>query len=106
MNYPVYSKSKKEQEHEYNIVISKDKDGNTCYTLYFTNSSIWSTHIRNTQASCIKDTGNGFIFPKLGKEIQYDEAVELLILLSFIKNKSNLSNDYEIREPSEIIVKI
>lgn len=70
--------------HEYNL-----KNENNIITLYYTNSDCWQLNFKGKVAMCLIDTGNGYkIQTPLRKKnnIDYDEALYLLIILSEIND--------------------
>ena len=69
--------------HDYNYEVHNDND----HTLYFSESSHWSSHVRGVIAMSIKDDGNGLqIKHGIGTKarIDYAEAERLFILLKLI----------------------
>jgi len=53
------------------------------HTLYYSNSSSWTSHVRGEIALQIEDHGNGLSIKRF--EIDYSEASQLLILLKIIE---------------------
>lgn len=90
---------KKNQDIEYYILVSNNKKK---YSMYYSESSIWNDHIKNTRILTIKDTGNGFKFNfkekiSLKNEIDYSNFNYIRILMSFINKKDKqLSPKYDI----------
>lgn len=50
----------------------------------------------------ITDNGNGYIFPKLTKDVDYAEGMELFLLLSFMNNQRPVGK-YDIVESTKIM---
>lgn len=75
-----------EQFIEYIIKVKVNKDkGYTKYTLYRSDNEIWSEHAQGEKIVSIKDDGDGLIFSRFDKKINYSSAEEIRILLNFIQ---------------------
>ena len=69
-------------ELEY-VIHERLTDKGLVFELKYSKSQCWSDHIRDTTALEILDDGNGVkLLPKLGKRIDYHEAIMLGILLT------------------------
>lgn len=56
------------------------------YTAYYSNSSMWSPHVRNTVAMVVVDNGNGLMFTQeKPKRLDYSEAELLKHILNKVK---------------------
>lgn len=58
------------------------------YTLYHADVEYWHSHVRNTAALEMTNTGNGFTFKSLKKKnkLDYEEAFLMYVLLSVEKD--------------------
>jgi hypothetical protein len=66
------------------------------------NGGHWSDHVRGKKIMSITDNGNGYIFPKLTKDVDYAEGMELFLLLSFMNNQRPVGK-YDIVESTKIM---
>lgn len=73
--------------HEYNIhEYLTPVDLDVCYELYTSNTEGWAEPYRNEKLLSITNNGNGYKMSRsLGKNIDYNNMAELLILLWFIQ---------------------
>lgn len=70
---------------EYYIEVTEDsKSGGTVYTLKRSKSDVWSDHIQGEVLMSVTDDGNGLVFDKKLKSIDYAAFVELTFLTKFI----------------------
>ena len=103
--FPVFSEN---GEHDYNISVENLRPEGTYYCIYYGSNSLWTN--KDKVIGGILDSGNGLKFDKAlhtyKTELGYDVVTAILILLAFIKNKGNLCDNYEIREPANIVAKI
>lgn len=70
--------------HEYDYIKDETHEQLTVHTLYYSNCTEWSDHIKNTIALVIVDTGNGVVIEDLTtetKEVNYLKLEQLNILL-------------------------
>lgn len=72
-----------EGHYEFDIFVDENGDYEREYSLMYSNNPPWTETIRGTLALKLTDTGNGFIFNKLTKKIDYGEAAYVKILLNF-----------------------
>lgn len=70
------------KKHEYNLVII-ESDKQTLYELYFSDNDCWLSNTQNTLAFKVIDNGNYYVTPK--KNLDYDQALYLSIILKYIK---------------------
>lgn len=93
-----------EKEIEYVIRATENKNGEEEYTLYTsTASSLWSENFKNKPLLTITNTGNGYVLSqKFGKNLDYNQAVELLVLLKFLNATTNLAGSYTIVNPINV----
>ena len=82
-------------EYEYDCIKKGKKE---IHTLYYAAVEGWSDELHNKPALTIEDFGDGFnIVTKLNyKELEYNEADQLLILLKIINTDSLYNCVYEI----------
>lgn len=67
-------------------VRKKTLNDTVVYTAYYSNSSQWMPHVRNTVAMEVVDTGNGLLFTQEKKnQLDYSEAELLKHILKKIK---------------------
>jgi hypothetical protein len=66
---------------EYVIIVTEKKKG-TEYSIFASDSNIWSEHIRNEKFMTMFDDGNGIKFSQTLKHLNYSEAEYVKILLS------------------------
>jgi len=77
--------------HEYDIHV-EDTDRGTKYSLIRSQAGHWSDHAKGQTVVAIMDDGDAITLSKhITKELGYDTAAELFILMSFI-NKQGFSN--------------
>lgn len=87
-----YAINNDNQDIEYIITIDDQ-----CVTLKRSNSSEWASDVRNTVVLTVKDTGDGYKIKwedKVGKMLDYAQAMELNIILSFLNKKQHLPMSY------------
>ena len=89
-----------QNRHEYDVVI-EDTDSYTLYSLYRSDSLIWS--FPGELIISIEDNGSDIeLSQELGKKLDYSTLVELKILLNIIANEDkNLSTPFEAIEVPE-----
>jgi hypothetical protein len=91
-------------DHEYDYV--KDEQAKvTSHLLFYSNTEIWSSDIRETLAASIEDDGNGYTLSgnarpgKKGRiDYQYAQQLELLLRLADLE----ITNKYELSVESRI----
>lgn len=85
------------------IVVEEEKE--ICYSLFTTDSKIWAENIRGVRLMSMIDDGNGLSFEKDLKDITYNEALYVRLLLGIERNISKKDNspDYKIIEYGEEI---
>jgi hypothetical protein len=77
--------------HEYDIYV-EDTDKGTKYSLVRSQGGHWSDSAKGQTVVAILNTGDGYKLSKhVSRDLQYDTAAELFILMSFI-NKQGFSN--------------
>lgn len=97
-------------EHEYNIVVKEIEPKVFSYSLLASDNSIWTNHIKGTELMSFVDNGNEIIIEgfdsitlnKTGKKIDYDVAMEFLLLLNF-RNKTVEKQKYKIINEKDLI---
>lgn len=94
--------------HEYTIIHTEWDNKETEYELNYSDSPPWQESIRGTRALSIIDHGNGFIFSRnFGVEVNYNDFLELKLLMNFIFNTGNtLSPEYYMKKLEETRIKI
>jgi hypothetical protein len=79
--------------HEYNLCVEQTNRG-TKYSLIRSQAGHWSDDARGKTVVAILDNGDGYQLSKhVSRDLQYDTAAELFILMSFI-NKQGFHNCY------------
>jgi hypothetical protein len=77
--------------HEYNIVV-ESTDAGTKYSLVRSNEEHWAEGHRGQTVCAILDNGDGYRLSKhVTRDLGYDIAAELFILMSYINKTDNLS---------------
>jgi len=71
-----------ENEHDYNIV-SKLTDDGLNITVYRSNSHTWQSNVRGEKILSLTNNGNGIVFDRKIKELDYSDLVVLRLLLNF-----------------------
>lgn len=82
-----------DDEIEYVIKHKIDKDGNVVYSIKFSKSDIWSSHVRNKKILSITDDGNGMYidYDLLNtSKLDYDEFAVMYILFKYIKKSDKI----------------
>lgn len=72
--------------HDYSIEVEDTSEG-IIYKLIRSNDSNWADEFKATKCLSILNTGDGLIFSKIEKELDYAAAAELFILLRFISKQ-------------------
>jgi hypothetical protein len=85
-------------EYEYDIHVKTTKKG-VRYTLFNSNSEIWNSGVKGEEILSMTNTGDGVIFDKKMKALDYSQLAELRILLGF----ENASDTKENRDDFKII---
>ena len=76
--YDIFSK---DNEHEYVVTVEKAKTGTT-YSLYASDSDIWTSLVRGKMLLQLRNTGNGITFKSpIKKTLDYPDTDHLRILL-------------------------
>ncbi len=77
--------------HEYDIHV-EETDRGTKYSLIRSKAGHWSEHAQDEKVCAILDDGDGYKLSKhITRNLGYDTAAELFILMSFI-NKQGFTN--------------
>lgn len=77
--------------HEYNLYV-EESDKGTKYSLIRSQAGHWSEDAKGQTVVAIMDDGDSMLLSKhVTKNLQYDTAAELFILMSFI-NKQGMHN--------------
>lgn len=77
--------------HEYDIHV-EETNGGTKYSLIRSKAGHWSEHAQEKTVCAILDDGDGYKLSKhITRNLGYDTAAELFILMSFI-NKQGFTN--------------
>lgn len=71
-----------DKQHEFDLVVIVSEK-QTLYELYFSDHECWTINTRNTLAFKVIDNGNYYVTPK--KNLGYDQALYLSIILKYIK---------------------
>ena len=107
--FELMSNEKYNNEHivEYVITVKEKKKG-LKYTLSYSNSHVWNSHVKGKKILSALDHGNGvtvkncasqYIGKAKGFNLEYDEFAELTMLFTFMKEFSNnMMMDLETRE--------
>lgn len=72
--------------HDYSIEM-KDTSKGIIYKLVRSSDANWADDFKVTECLSILNTGDGLIFSKINKELDYAAAAELYILLRFISKQ-------------------
>lgn len=81
------------EEVEYILLEAETPDGHPEYSLFRSNGAEWCEDAKGTLITSVVDNGNELKFDhRYGKNIGYDEFMELLILLRFIKAVDDLKS--------------
>ena len=83
---------------KYKIKVEQPENRTTCYSLYRSENSEWSDHVKNEKILIVEDTGNGLILQweeKVKKHnLDYSQADELRLILNFINSQSHMPSNY------------
>lgn len=72
--------------HDYSIEMKETSKG-IIYKLIRSGDANWADEFKRTKCLSILNTGDGLIFSKIEKELDYAAAAELYILLRFISKQ-------------------
>mgnify|MGYP003475781509 CR=1 FL=1 len=92
-------------EHEYTITVKETNKG-MVFSLFSSNSDIWTQEFRGVLLLSITDTGNGIIFSKFKKTMNHGDFFEVSLLIGFMNQTVNPSyglGDYNIIENKNVI---
>ena len=79
--------------HDYNIEVIED-DHSTNYSLYYSDNPAWN--FPNDFIISIIDNGSGFVVGDIDKDLDYQNAHELYILLAYVHKSANIFDKLEV----------
>jgi hypothetical protein len=92
---------------EYHVTVEEsDKSGHIHYSMFTSDSKIWSKSARNSLLMKITNTGNGIKIKKMKNKsfnFGYDEAFYLYVLLNTETNRSITSRRIQIPEKISVL---
>ena len=77
---------------EFDLVVIKD-DKETCYSLFSSNSNVWSDDKKGKLLLSMINDGNGFSFDRKIKNISYHECEYIRIIINFEQMNSTNEAD-------------
>lgn len=82
------------EEVEYMLLEAETPEGYPEFSLFRSNGAEWNDESKGTLVTSVINTGDQLKFDhRYGKNIGYDEFLELLIILKFIKHIDDLSTN-------------
>lgn len=92
-----------DQDHEYDLIEIVEDEFNRIYSLYASNNSLWSSHVRGACFLSLIDDGDKLVFNPTFLELGYDDALNVKILLDFASHQAPFSPKYKIIEETTIL---
>jgi len=93
-----------EGKHEYNIIVTQISSSTRKYQIAASNNDIWAEDYKNKLLLEMTDTGDGILFDRNIKDIGYDTACYVRILMTFdSKTFSSIEEKFKIIEDTAII---
>lgn len=91
-------------KHEYNITVTPINSFARKYEMFTSNSDIWAEDYKNRLLLEMTDTGDGILFDRDIKDIGYDTATFVRILMTFDSKTFSITEDkFKIIEENSII---
>jgi hypothetical protein len=79
-------------DYEYDVKVIEE-NSKTTIKLFYSNSDIWSSNVKGKKTLTLIDDGNSIAFkPKLKKELNYEQANYVRMLLALNEKLDNIKN--------------